>query len=97
MWATQEDRPSLLLAPSQMDFLNPSTQKDHAPTIPSVTQSEGLGSLPTQAAQPFRDGAAAGPRKCTTTLRTPTLPSVDSDADRHEVAIFIVVAALHRD
>jgi hypothetical protein len=44
----QEDRPSLLLAPSQMDLLNASTQVDHGPILLPVTQSERPCSLPTQ-------------------------------------------------
>jgi hypothetical protein len=46
---TQEDRPSLLLAPTQMDLLNASTQMDPAPGVLSFSEGESLDSLPTQA------------------------------------------------
>jgi len=59
---TQEDRPSLLLAPTQMDLLNASTQMDPAPGVLSFSEGESLDSLPTQT-----DGFALEEWRCSGT------------------------------
>ena len=60
---TQEDRPSLLLAPTQIDLLNVSTQMDPtASGVLSFTEGESLDSLPTQT-----DGFALEEWRCSGT------------------------------
>ena len=63
---TQEDRPSLLLAPTQIDLLNVSTQMDPtASGVLSFTEGGSLDSLPTQA-----DGLALAVRRCSGATQT---------------------------
>ena len=63
---TQEDRPSLLLAPTQIDLLNVSTQMDPtASGVLSFTEGESLDSLPTQA-----DGLALAVWRCSGATQT---------------------------
>lgn len=63
---TQEDRPSLLLAPTQIDLLNVSTQMDPtASGVLSFTEGGSLDSLPTQA-----DGLALAVWRCSGATQT---------------------------
>ncbi len=67
---TQEDRPSLLLAPTQMDLLNASTQVDPAPGFLPFTEGDSLDSLPTQ-----HDGQALAAWRCGGVTQTDDHPT----------------------
>jgi hypothetical protein len=67
---TQEDRPSLLLAPTQMELLNASTQMDPAPGVLSFSEGESLDLLPTQP-----DGFALEEWRCSGVTQTDDHPT----------------------